>query len=229
MPETKPPKINALIFDFDGLILDTEVPIYQSWLELYQAYGGSLPLSFWIGTMGTAETDVDLFDMLEGQIGRRLDRDRLSPERWAREAELIQTQTIRPGVQAYLEAARKRDFRIGLASSSSCEWVTGHLARLDLLSYFDCIRASNDVPRTKPDPALYLAALQCLQVSADQAVAFEDSPNGVLAAKRAGLFCVAVPNDITRHFPLDQADLQVASLADLALDELLERFNRNGR
>jgi HAD superfamily hydrolase (TIGR01509 family) len=221
-------KICALVFDFDGLILDTEGPIYQSWLELYQAYGGSLPLSFWIGTIGTAETDVDLFDMLEGQIGRRVDRERLDPARWDREAELILTQSIRPGVLDYLEGARRRGLKTGLASSSSCEWVTGHLARLNLLSYFDCIRASNDVPRTKPDPALYLEVLGCLQVPAGQAVAFEDSPNGVQAAKRAGLYCVAVPNDITRHFSLEPADLQLGSLADLPLDELLASLNHAG-
>jgi beta-phosphoglucomutase-like phosphatase (HAD superfamily) len=116
--------------------------------------------------------------------------------------------------------------KVGLASSSSCSWVNGHLERLGLRNYFDILRASDDVQCTKPDPDLYLAALGALGVRVDQAFAIEDSPNGALAAKRAGLFCVAVPNELTRRLSLDHADLRLESLTDMPFERLVQEIER---
>ena len=77
---------------------------------------------------------------------------------------------------------------------------------------------------TKPDPALYLSALSCLNVSANQAIALEDSAHGVTAAKRAGLYCVAVPTDMTRNMSFDQADLVLDSLENMPLEDLIRKF-----
>ena len=213
--------IRAIIFDFDGLILDTEVPIFQSWQELYQSYGASLSLSNWVKIIGTAEAEGDHFEDLEEQIGRTLDRDSLSPERRKRELELIAYQSVRAGVKDYLKDAQRLDLKIGLASSSSCLWVTGHLVDLGLIHYFECIRASDDVRKVKPDPELYLSVLEALNVQPGEAVAIEDSPNGVTAAKSAGAYCVAVPNKMTSQLPLDHADLRLNSLIDIPLPALL--------
>jgi putative hydrolase of the HAD superfamily len=79
------------------------------------------------------------------------------------------------------------------------------------------------VYRSKPDPELYLNVLDKLGVSNSEAIVFEDSPNGILAARRAGIFTVAVPNQITRRLPLDGADLRLESLADLPLEQLLDK------
>jgi HAD superfamily hydrolase (TIGR01509 family) len=128
-------------------------------------------------------------------------------------------------VEQYLQDARRLGLKIGLASSSSCAWVTGHLRRLGLLDYFDCICARDDVRLTKPDPQLYTLAASRLEVDPGEAVAIEDSPNGILAAKRAGLHCLAVPNELTRQLSLDQADLCVESLADFPLEKLLAALN----
>ena len=220
--------IQALIFDFDGLILDTEGPIFQSWQELYQAQGGYLPLSTWADFIGTAEKTFNLFDHLEQQLGHPLDRNMLGPRRRGREMELVAMQPVLPGVQAHIERARQLGLKLGLASSSDCGWVTGHLERLGLLPAFDCICAADDVQVTKPNPALYLSVLTGLNLRANQAIALEDSPNGVLAAKRAGIFCVAVPNQLTRRLPLDHADLLLASLEDISLDDLLARVEKTG-
>ena len=216
--------IRALIFDFDGTILETEGPVLQSWQELYQSYGCSLSLEEWAVNIGTAEETFDPLDELEKRLGFELDRSRLAPARRQREMEIIVHEPVLPGVRDYLEDARRLGLRVGLASSSSCAWVTGHLSRLGLLGYFDEINARDDVPRTKPDPILYLTTLAGLGVCGEQAVAFEDSPNGVLAAKRAGLTCVAVPNALTARLDLSAADLSLASLADLPLPELLARL-----
>lgn len=215
--------IRAIIFDFDGLILDTEGPIYQSWQELFQEYGCRLSLSDWAKFIGTMEDTYDPFDDLEGQLGQPLDRRSLEPRRRQRELDLIANQAVLPGVEEHLRAARRLGLKIGLASSSSCDWVTGHLERLDLRHYFDCLKASDDVRRTKPDPELYQAVLAEFDLRPSEALVFEDSPNGVLAARRAGLFTVAVPNPLTRQLDLGEPDLVLSSLAEISLEELLGR------
>jgi beta-phosphoglucomutase-like phosphatase (HAD superfamily) len=116
--------------------------------------------------------------------------------------------------------------KIGLASSSSCRWVEGHLARLGLRDYFEVVRAKDDVAVTKPDPALYRSAVEKLGVLPEQAIAFEDSANGVLSAKRAGLYCVAVPNALTRQTDTSLADLVLSSLEEMSLGDLIWRIER---
>lgn len=221
--------IQALIFDFDGLILETESPIFHSWQEIYRAHGHFLPYEKWAQIIGTADFLFEPFDYLARLSDKPLNRAEIERQQRQLEAELIAHQPIMPGVQEYLDTARRLGFSVGLASSSSCEWVTTHLTRLGLLAYFDCLRAADDVPRTKPDPALYLSVLNALKVDAAQAIAFEDSPNGILAAKRASLFCVVVPNEMTRHLPLDMADLRLNSLAELPLEALLDRVDGAAR
>jgi len=218
--------IRALIFDFDGLILDTEGPVFQSWQELYQKFGCVLDLATLAGYIGMSPGSIDLFTPLETCLGRPVDRLILEPQRERRELTLIAEQPIRPGVLAYLTRARQLGLLIGLASSSPCTWVTGHLERLDLIKFFDVIQAAEDVAHTKPDPSLYQTVLHNLGLRPDQAIAIEDSPNGILAARRAGLFCLAVPNPLTRQLSLDQASLQIDSLADLPLEALLEWANQ---
>ncbi len=217
--------IRALIFDFDGLILETEGPCYQSWEQVYQSFGQTLPLSAWSSNIGTTRGDFDPRLELQRRLNGSIDWDRVEPERKAVEYALVEAQAILPGVQAYLDDALRLGMKIGLASSSSCRWVVRHLTRLGLLDYFDCICASDEVERIKPDPELYLSVLQKLEVKADEAVALEDSPIGIRAAKSAGLYCVAVPNPLTRQLPLDEADLQLGSLAELPLERLLDKLN----
>jgi HAD superfamily hydrolase (TIGR01509 family) len=212
-----PQRIAALIFDFDGLILDTEASICQSWQEIYQGYGFELPMDQWVTTIGTYEEPFDPFAYLQEQVGRPLDAEVINRAQAAREAELAARLPLRPGVVAYLQEARRLELKIGLASSSKCGWVTGHLERLGLRAYFDCIRVKEDVRVTKPDPEVYLSAAAGLGVQPAEAIALEDSPLGVLAAKRAGMFCVVVPNPLTRQLPLDHADLRLESLEDLPL------------
>ncbi|MBN2549320.1 MAG: HAD family hydrolase [Anaerolineales bacterium] len=213
--------IKALVFDFDGLILDTEAPIFRAWQEIYAAHGCVLSFDDWAKIIGTADFNFMPLDELERQVGQSLDRQAITSWERKRELELIEAQPVLPGVREYLQDARRLGLRVGLASSSTCAWVSGHLQRLGLLEYFSVIQASDDVPRTKPDPALYLQAVQALGASPPEAIAFEDSPNGILAARRAGLFCVAVPNALTRSLDTSQADLALGSLAEMGLEELV--------
>jgi HAD superfamily hydrolase (TIGR01509 family) len=151
-----------------------------------------------------------------------LDWSQLKPERYQRWLELIEAQSVQPGVLEYLEDGKQMGFKIGVASCSPMAWLNQHLDRLGILGYFDMIRGKEYVRVTKPDPSIYRVALEALQVTREQAITFEDSPNGVQAAKAAGLFCIAVPTPLTAGLPLDQADMRMASLADMRLEKLLE-------
>jgi HAD superfamily hydrolase (TIGR01509 family) len=217
--------IRALLFDFDGLILDTETCIYHSWQELYESFGARLEPSAWARQVGIITNEGDHLADLEGLVGKPIDRSNLAPRRRQRELELINFQPACPGVQDYLQDARRLGLKTGLASSAPCSWVTGHLERLDLIGYFDIIWASDDVRQVKPDPELYLAVLDALAVTAAEALALEDSPAGVHAAQRAGIFCVAVPNSLTRLLSLGHADLCLDSLADVRLEVLIQQVD----
>ena len=215
--------LRGVVFDFDGLILDTESPEFTSWRDIFAEHGAMLSLEAWAVCIGTA----DVFDPcahLEAQLGRAVDRDALRAERRRRSDELIAAQVPLPGVMERIEEARAMGVKLAVASSSSRRWVEGHLERLGLAPHFACVRCSDHVEIVKPDPALYRAALVGLGVRSHEAIAFEDSPNGILAAKRAGLFCVAVPNEATRDLALDAADLRVPSLAHVSLADLARRL-----
>jgi len=217
--------IRALIFDFDGLILETEEPIYRSWKEVYEASGVALPFELWVKTVGSSNQAFHPQLYLEERLGVPLSQDVLD-RRVARRVELVLAEPLRPGVVDLANAARAAGMKVGVASSSSRDWVKGHLERLGIAELFDCLRARDDVEHVKPEPDLYLASLDCLGVAAAEAVAIEDSPNGVIAAKRAGLRCVAVPNRITAGLDLSQADLQLTSLADVTLPQLLVKLGQ---
>jgi HAD superfamily hydrolase (TIGR01509 family) len=215
--------IRAVVFDFDGLILDTEEPVYRSWLEVYEAHGEELPFERWVQIVGSTTTGFHPQHHLEERLGRTLPKEVLD-RRVGRRTELVLAQKLLPGVVEHIEAAKSMGLKVGVASSSTRDWVRGHLARLGILESFDCLRCRDDVASAKPEPDLYISVLECLGVLASEAIAVEDSPNGVMAAKRAGLRCVAIPNSITARLDLGQADLVLGSLADVTLAELLRKI-----
>ena len=211
--------VAALIFDFDGLIVDSETPGFQAWSEVYATHGCSLPFDVYSACIGTIG-GFDLHAHLEEQSGRSLDRaalERACNRRWQ---QLMNAQPMLPGVAACVSFAKRRGLKLAIASSSTQKWVTRHLRKFELLDQFDAICTSDHVSAVKPDPALYLLALEKLGVKADEAIAFEDSPNGILAAKRAGIFCIAVPNSLTKDLSLELADRRLGSLAEFDLDHV---------
>jgi HAD superfamily hydrolase (TIGR01509 family) len=135
--------------------------------------------------------------------------------------EFLEAETVLPGIDSLLIEGRRLGLKLAVASSSERRWVMTHLERLGLLSYFDCIMCAEDVQFTKPYPDLYQAVCRALGLQPAQAIAFEDTLNGVLAAKRADLYCVAVPTPITQHLNMSEADLVVASLEDIDLEDLI--------
>lgn len=218
--------IRGLIFDFDGLILDTESPEYRSWQEVFWDHGCDLALSDWAHGIGRGVGDIpfDPYAVLEAASGRSIDRAAIRVRRRRRHADLVAAEAVLPGVEEYITSARRRGLVLGVASSSSRQWVDEHLTRLGLRAYITAVTCADDVSRAKPDPAVYRVALLRLQLRPDEAIAFEDSPNGLAAAKGAGIPCVVVPNPLTAQLPLDLADLRLTSLADVPLDRLLREM-----
>lgn len=214
--------LKAIIFDFDGTILDTEMPEFLSWQELYQEYGLELPLDLWVSSIGTIH-GFDPLVHLEKQVGavapvrvRRVEQ---------RNLELIQAQPVQPGVQEWLAAASHHALSLAIASSSQNIWVKGHLTRLGLLPHFPIIIGRDNAGhQPKPSPAVYQTALARLGVRPDEAVAIEDSRNGVAAAKAAGLYTLYVPNELTKHAGVAAADQTIPSLAVFTLADLLAQI-----
>jgi beta-phosphoglucomutase-like phosphatase (HAD superfamily) len=215
--------IRALIFDFDGLILETETPAYQAWVEVYREFGHELPKELWLDYIGREGGWFDALTYLEGLVGPRDDRDAINRRRDLRKTELVMAVAESEGLRMLLTDARVRGLRLAVCSSSTPKWVLGHLERLDLLSFFDHVQC-RDRPelRAKPAPDLYLAACAGLGVRPDEAIAFEDSRNGMLAAQAAGMRCVVVPNELTIAMDLTGADHRFNSLAAVSLQTLLD-------
>ncbi len=217
--------IRAFLFDFDGLILDTETASRAGWAWLYREHGHELPPEKWALMVGTVG-GWDPMGHLEQLTGESLEWEALNERRSAHELTLLEAEELRPGIADYLAAAERYDLKRAIVSSSSRRWIDHQLARLERAIGWDAIvTADHDEERAKPRPTLYLEALDALGVEADEAVAFEDSPNGIRAAKAAGIFVVGIPNSVTQDLALDEADLVVDSLAELPPDELLARFS----
>jgi HAD superfamily hydrolase (TIGR01509 family) len=217
--------IRAFLFDFDGLILDTETASRAGWAWLYREHGHELPPEKWALMVGTVG-GWDPMGHLETLVGEPLEAEALNERRYAHELSLLEAEELRPGIAEYLEAAERHGLKRAIVSSASRRWIDMHLARLERAIGWDAIvTADRDEERAKPRPTLYLEALDLLGVPPDEAVVFEDSPNGIRAAKAAGIFVVGIPNSVTKDFGLDEADLVVESLADLPPDELLARFS----
>ena len=215
--------IRALILDFDGLILETETPAYQAWTEIYGEYGHELPKHLWFDYIGREGGWFDALAYLEGLTGPLPDRERVKARRDARRAELIAGLRESAGLRPLLAEGRDLGLRLAVCSSSTPAWVVGHLERLGLAPLFDHVQCRHHPGlRAKPAPDLYLAACAALEVRPDEAIAFEDSRNGMLAAQAAGMRCVVVPNATTAAMEFDGADHRFGSLAAVPLRRLLD-------
>jgi putative hydrolase of the HAD superfamily len=212
--------IRALVFDFDGLIIDTETTLIDAAEQIHHRAGYAFSRSLAQEAVGRIDLHFDLW----AAFGPSADRSALENELRHVNRALLATRPVLPGVIDYLTQARALGLAVGAASNSSHAHVEGHLTRLGLIHHFDYIRCIEDVPAGKPAPDLYRAVVEKFGVPGAAAIAFEDSEHGVLAAKRAGLRAVAVPGPSSHAHDFSPADLVLPSLAACPLETLLARF-----
>ncbi|MER6421936.1 HAD-IA family hydrolase [Streptomyces sp. NPDC001137] len=208
------------MFDFDGLIADTEVLWLAVLTELYRSFSQELPRDRYVESIGGTLHDFNPFENLAAKCGtigaaELEDRGEQLFHTW------MEYEAPLPGVRRLVIAAKRRGLALAVASSSRAASVIPHLHRFGLLNFFDTVVTAEDAARTKPAPDLYLLAARRLGTAPARMVAFEDSSRGVQAAKAAGAFCVAVPHILTRSHDFGAADLRLDSLALCDLDDLL--------
>ena len=217
--------LGAVVFDFDGLILDTEMPEYLTVRAAFEAHGVELALEDWLAVVGRGDNRHWL-DWLEDEVGTPIEREVVHARRIAAHHALIAEEEVLPGVVDVLDQADALAVPALVASSSPRYWVVDHLARLGLDHRFVGVFSRDDVERAKPWPDLYLAAVASVGVDPARAIAFEDSFHGSSAAVAAGLYCVVAPNELTRTQDFAHCDLVVGSLADVDLTDLSRRLPR---
>lgn len=212
--------LKGLIFDFDGLILDTEIPGCNAWAEIFEMHGHTFTVDDWKKAIGSGPSAYDPALHLQQLTGRKLDVNTLNAASVKRSLEMIEDLPTLPGVREFIQAGKNAGLALAVASSSSRDWVEGHLNRLGLRQFFDVVCTADDVANVKPDPALFLLAAEKIGCEPSEVVVFEDSPNGITAANRAGMPCIAVPNEITRTMDTSHASAQVDSFLQVDLTRL---------
>ena len=219
--------ISAVILDFDGLIIDSETPLFDIWEAVYARHGVILSMDDWQHALGT-QGGFDPFAHLSTTLAASLDRDTLAgfvrKEHWR----LCGEQPLLPGVRERIDEARELSFGLAVASSSPSAWVHPWLERHELMPLFDAVCTRDDVQQVKPAPDLFLLAAERMHVDPASCLVFEDSPNGLRAAHAAGMTSVAVPNGLTRGLTLPDPHLVLSSMADMTLEEILGRLEARG-
>jgi len=214
--------IRGLVFDFDGLISDTESALIDAYGEIHARHGVPFDRKLFLRSVGHADYSFDPWHAFE----KRSDRAALELERRTRNLELDASLPLLPGVLPLLDAAQAAELAVAIASNSRHGHVEGHLKRLGIRERFSVIGCREDVASPKPEPDLYRYVVNQLGIFPREAIAFEDSRTGSLAAKRAHLWTVAVPNASTAHHDFSHVDWQVNSLLACPLPALLARFDR---
>ena len=217
--------LKALIFDFDGTIIDTEKADLESWQEIFAEHQVPFDTELFLANLGRAVALVDLFDHLESGVGHPVNRGKLRRRKKQLFLDRVAELDLRPGVRHWIGQAGQRGIMLGIASCGSRTWIEMNLHRLGMLEQFDAVIGRDHLKNAKPDPEVYLQALHKLGVGPAEAVAVEDSPNGIAAAKAAGIFTVAAPSSCVSGQMCAQAELVVDALNEQLLDDLAARMN----
>lgn len=221
-------ELGAVVFDFDGLIVDTETPIFEMCRSALAEMGHEITVDRWATVVGLG--DADSWVALCAAVGADIDREVYDEVYGRQDRSWYDVIPVMPGVVDLLDALRGAGVPTAVASSSPTRWIERHLARLGLLDRFDSLATEDRVGgRAKPLPDTYLLACEDLGVEPARAIALEDSANGIRAALAAGMTVVSVPSFITSHTDLSAAHHTVPSLADITVDHLNDLAVRRSR
>jgi HAD superfamily hydrolase (TIGR01509 family) len=218
-----------IIFDFDGLTVDTETVELLAWETIYREYGCEIPLDSWLEVVGTIVHHFDPLESLETQLGEKVDRLLLTDRQRQLFHDAAYSAPLQPGIAEAIELIAREGWRLAMATSSGNGWAQNHLARRGILEAFELIITRDEVPQVKPDPAPYRRVVELLEADPTECLVFEDSRNGIIAAKGAGLYCVAVPNQVTCRMDLSLADEMVESLLGYPFATTFERLRGRKR
>ena len=206
----------AVLFDFDGVLVDTEHAIYQAWARTFQAHGHDLPLEVYTRCIGSDFATWSPKTHLEDLTGMAFDWHDLDGRRQEEILRDLTHEGPMPGVIDLLEMLARRGIRRAVVSSSSHHWVDGWLEKLAFADCFETVVCRGDAPRIKPAPDLYLAATERLGLKPEDCLVIEDSLNGVKSAKAAGMEVWVVPNRVTEGLDFSAAGRIFPSLTELA-------------
>lgn len=215
MGNRKGMNVRGIIFDFDGVLVDTEWAIYQSWVTLYAREGQEISIATYAPCLGAGYSRWDPAAHLEQLTGKQYDWAVETPRRQAQLEADLAARGLMDGAAELFAWCRAQGIGMAVASSSSRRWVAGWLERLGVYDVFDGVFCRTDGYPVKPDPALFLAAQSCLGLPKEDCLIVEDSENGTLAAHNAGIPCVAIPNRMTAAGDFSCAAYRSASLSAL--------------
>jgi HAD superfamily hydrolase (TIGR01509 family) len=216
-------RIDAVVFDFDGVIIDTETARYEVWKRIFQEHNQVLPKDIWVKSIGRTEYFINPYDLLGQLTGTNIDTDKLRAYEKSMEEQYIAQKPLTAGLLERINEARGVGGRFAIASSASRRYVEKHLTERNILNNFDALVCRDDVSWHKPHPQPYLRALELLDAEIDYSFAVEDAPAGIEAAVSAGLFCVAVAGYMTRDMDQSRAHCIVNSLNEFTFESLIER------
>lgn len=209
----------ALVFDFDGTIVDTETAEFESVSAAFASHGVEYTLDEYRSKIGRIDHQP-WHELLTERAGPLPDLESVVAGKREHHLGLIAEAELRPGVIDALDRAARADVPVAVASSSPRDWVDHHLAERDLLHRFPVIATGDVVAQAKPWPDVFLLAAELLDVDPTSCLAIEDSHNGLVAAKAAGMRCLVVPNDMTVGLDFSTADWVLESLADFRWDSV---------
>ena len=207
--------VKGIIFDFDGVLVDTEWAIYQSWVHLFRREGQTIDIETYSPCLGAGYSHWNPADYLESLTGKKYDWEVETPARQAMLEADLERMGLMPGAAELLQWCKEHDIPMAVASSSSRRWVAGWLEKLGIMDYFKGVFTRTDGFPVKPNPALFLAARECLDVPPEHCIIIEDSENGTISAARAGIPCVAIPNRMTEASDFSAATEQMSDLHQL--------------
>ena len=215
-----PPALpEAIVFDLDGTIVDTESVEYLSIKNVWASYGAEYTVAHFEDVIGTTES-ANWVKELVAHVGQHVDEPHARTQRHEIRHELLQTLRARPGIDSLIHQACAAGVPLAVASNSPLAWVQARLDQLELGQFLSAIITIDIASRPKPDPAPFLEACAALGTNPSRSIAFEDSTTGVTSARAAGLYTIACPGPLTLGHDLSAAHRVISSHTEVSLADL---------
>lgn len=207
--------LEAIIFDMDGVLVDSEYTYFQSKSQILKEAGHEVEESYHFQFMGT--TSEYMWEQMKQEFSLPLTVPAYVQQMTALRQDMIQRDGVQviPHVQAFVKRLYDGGLKLAVASSSSLAEIKKNLAEIGLADYFSEVVSTEEVKHSKPAPDVYLAAAERIGVKPENCLGIEDTKNGTGAVRNAGMVCVGFANPAFPKQDLAFADIVVSSFADL--------------